>query len=905
MKKMSRGKGFDKFFVVTTMVVVTLLLSSYLYSSLTLNFSQITLENERDTIDDFLTFRPNNNLESEFNYSKINSWGERNGKPAHWYDIVIQDDIAFILRFNLLIYNISDPESPILISKYISPWGRIIKIFVEDNFGYIICQFQGVVILDFSNLSEPEELGKCGSFSENEYDDEIIIDGYYSDGFVYLLTYGQDMFFMAHTYFNNLYVIDVSDSENIYPIGFYTDKYIVAIFAYNNYCYLLISKDRYEYRITILNVNRRNNLKIIAKIDVESFYYLYFYPDDTYSGSYSNSAGYFQIINDYLFIKNRYNQTTVIDISQISKPKIIAKINITDWSNLYIQNNYLYCLTTHYNLEIFNIIDLNNPVLQKEISLEKNSIQLAMTENNLYIIGDYLSIYNLIDPIDPILITKINLQNKYNYNQIIVRNNLVYLINGSRFIDILTISNPLNIDIINQLDLSYISTLNETEEYIRVFYYKEDIFVFSFGTYIMFINCSNTNNPQHICSINTSISIKELSLSNNSMYVVSADRLIIYDINNISNPLLLINRQVIGEIQGIRINSNVALIFSRYRDGFEYKAYFLFYDVINNIEIFSEIQFNDFLISACIEDSILYYTTSNELMIINLTNPTEMRNISLIDNSPYISFSVLSIYTYNSILFILTFNELLMFDITDLCTPKLIGKYSEEIYNHEFHFRYSPRFTDFHLKNNYIYLIHSIYGFIIVGSDRDNDHLADYLENNKYDTSDFNSDSDFDGVLDGYEIYTGLDPLNSSDGSLDQDEDGLNNINEGYYQTNPFSNDTDKDGFLDKEEIDLGTLQNYFDTDHDGLSDGVEVKIFRTDPFKSNTDGDNYDDFQEIAMGRNPKIWDRWKLLFGGIMLPFYCFISCSLPNIIRKIKGKYRASKKQDKKTEYYQPES
>jgi hypothetical protein len=292
-------------------------------------------------------------------------------------------------------------------------------------------------------------------------------------------------------------------------------------------------------------------------------------------------------------------------------------------------------------------------------------------------------------------------------------------------------------------------------------------------------------------------------------------------------------------------------------------------------------------------------------MIINLTNPTEMRNISLIDNSPYISFSVLSIYTYNSILFILTFNELLMFDITDLCTPKLIGKYSEEIYNHEFHFRYSPRFTDFHLKNNYIYLIHSIYGFIIVGSDRDNDHLADYLENNKYDTSDFNSDSDFDGVLDGYEIYTGLDPLNSSDGSLDQDEDGLNNINEGYYQTNPFSNDTDKDGFLDKEEIDLGTLQNYFDTDHDGLSDGVEVKIFRTDPFKSNTDGDNYDDFQEIAMGRNPKIWDRWKLLFGGIMLPFYCFISCSLPNIIRKIKGKYRASKKQDKKTEYYQPES
>lgn len=71
-------------------------------------------------------------------------------------------------------------------------------------------------------------------------------------------------------------------------------------------------------------------------------------------------------------------------------------------------------------------------------------------------------------------------------------------------------------------------------------------------------------------------------------------------------------------------------------------------------------------------------------------------------------------------------------------------------------------------------------------------------------------DSDGDGMLDGWERLYGLNP-NFSDASLDNDSDGLSNMEEYQNHTNPSSPDSDGDG----------------------LTDGAEVHVFGTDPTKA------------------------------------------------------------------------
>jgi hypothetical protein len=69
----------------------------------------------------------------------------------------------------------------------------------------------------------------------------------------------------------------------------------------------------------------------------------------------------------------------------------------------------------------------------------------------------------------------------------------------------------------------------------------------------------------------------------------------------------------------------------------------------------------------------------------------------------------------------------------------------------------------------------------------------------------------------------------------------------------PFPHDKDRDGILDTKEKEMGTSDIDFDTDHDGLADADEVKIWKTDPKKADTDGDGYSDGLEVFGGFNPR----------------------------------------------------
>ncbi len=111
--------------------------------------------------------------------------------------------------------------------------------------------------------------------------------------------------------------------------------------------------------------------------------------------------------------------------------------------------------------------------------------------------------------------------------------------------------------------------------------------------------------------------------------------------------------------------------------------------------------------------------------------------------------------------------------------------------------------------------------------DSDADGLHDLFEE-ALGTDATSSDTDHDGIPDGWEVEHGLNP-SMDDSSDDNDGDGLTNLEEYQQSTNPMDYDTDNDGLADGWEVNHGIDPTDNDTDDDGWSDYEEVE-YGTDP---------------------------------------------------------------------------
>ena len=129
-------------------------------------------------------------------------------------------------------------------------------------------------------------------------------------------------------------------------------------------------------------------------------------------------------------------------------------------------------------------------------------------------------------------------------------------------------------------------------------------------------------------------------------------------------------------------------------------------------------------------------------------------------------------------------------------------------------------------------------------NDTDGDGLSDIVEWNLTLTDPNNDDSDGDTLNDGDENNTHYTNPNNwdTDGDLLSDSAEINE-----YSTNPLDSDTDDDGLNDGEEINNYISDpNNNDTDDDKLIDGIEAIDYGTNPIKNDTDDDQLSDYDEI-----------------------------------------------------------
>ncbi|MHA2251486.1 MAG: hypothetical protein ACXAD7_14075 [Candidatus Kariarchaeaceae archaeon] len=114
-------------------------------------------------------------------------------------------------------------------------------------------------------------------------------------------------------------------------------------------------------------------------------------------------------------------------------------------------------------------------------------------------------------------------------------------------------------------------------------------------------------------------------------------------------------------------------------------------------------------------------------------------------------------------------------------------------------------------------------------------------------TDPLNGDTDYDGLLDGYEGVIHYNNTRTNPTNPDTDGDGLGDMQELLLGSNPHHVDSDNDMVSDGDEYHkYGTSVFLNDTDMDGLTDGQELFWFHTSPFLYDSDGDTLGDAAEI-----------------------------------------------------------
>ncbi len=124
--------------------------------------------------------------------------------PAH--DVVIADNYAYVAHSErephfgggLTVLDISNSLNPFNVSHYCPPCGSVERIAVSGDLVYLKDFDNTFRVIDFSDLSNPLELGACPLFVER------ISDIVHSDSCVYIIS-------NYPTVINDLYIIDVSN----------------------------------------------------------------------------------------------------------------------------------------------------------------------------------------------------------------------------------------------------------------------------------------------------------------------------------------------------------------------------------------------------------------------------------------------------------------------------------------------------------------------------------------------------------------------------------------------------------------------------------------------------------------------------------------------------------------------
>ncbi len=647
-------------------------------------------------------------------------------------------------------------------------------------------------------------------------------------------------------------------------------KLISQSFSYERFYKIIIENDlaylrsAYGPHLTILNCSNLYNPEIINEIlfnDIQDFVI-------------ENKIAY--ITTSYVFYGLQ-----IYNLSDPLNPSRISDYYFEDSIICYriVKNDgYVFCLSPNEALLIFDVSDIQNPLLIVTHDITDFFAELLVKNNFLYLLGyNIFQIWDITNIYQHLVCDTIILVGLTSFS---IHNNIAYIVNerDSEFL-LYNVTNPYNIHLIasyasllpqrylyrsrihiegtiasitfeqasitflNISDYSNVTRISiEFSGYIGGIYLVEDYAILKYDSHgIKILNISDIQNPWVITYLFIEGLYGNLCYENNLIYFYSSftNRLLIFNLTDPTSPKKISHFETSGGIDKLIVRNGLAIL-ERYSDflivnvsdplnpSLLYDS-FTYYYYLRGIVLY-----NNYLVAASGGYPNYYFR------IVNITNPSSPVTITQVNftrrpRSINLNGSYLFVHYYYP-------TEFEIYDLKNITNPVLISQFGLQ-----------PYLYQFIIRDNLLYLLNRDNGLEIREIDAQyNQTLFGVLSPTNYDFWDLAPESAINDdfcflVLDTNVLVVGFD---SDDDTI---ADYLE-INE--YGTDPNDSDSDDDLMSDGYEIDfdldpLNATDALLDYDNDSLTNYDESLIL-TNPWLNDTDADFLTDDLEVFYGTNP-----------------------------------------------------
>ena len=499
--------------------------------------------------------------------------------------IELAGNYAYIADSDLLIVNISNPNSPIIESNY-SIESSITDVFISDTYAYV-ASYSGLKILDITN---PELPILVGNYTAPIYDVSV------NENYAYVFEEFED----------NFSIINISNPTSPSIESFcYFPYSALENFVYGNYSYVAAGDDG----LIIVNISNPMYPEIVGICDA------------------INDASDVSVLGNYAYVADNSNGLLTIDVSNPTKPALISKYQSVYSSGLLsidISGNYAYAADNNYGFVVFDISNPTSPMFAGKYDTLVNLWNVVVSDDYAYTTtgADGFVIVNISNPTYP-KITSSSYSGTSGYNHFTISNDYAYLADGPYYVSIVDISNPFN--------ATYVSSL-ETNGYAYDVTVSGNYAYVADTSGLLIFDVSNPLASKLVGTYETSGTATRVSILNDHAYVIAETgirtrELLVIDITNPGTPVLLGNCDVAKGCSEIAVYKGYVYLDSVYSGLITVDAT----DPTNPFLLHksSSLRVEDVVVS----DGMLYVASpGNGLVIIDISNPKLPSIIGNYDN---------------------------------------------------------------------------------------------------------------------------------------------------------------------------------------------------------------------------------------------------------------------------------
>jgi hypothetical protein len=505
--------------------------------------------------------------------------------------------------------------------EYVSStiWTEVNDIELIDQTAY--CAFaNGLVIIDFSDVNQPVELGRLYLDGETK---SVTVDGNYA--------------YLAGGKFG----LQIVNIEN--PAA----PELVSSFSMGN----AEACDAVKFGDYVLLADRNNGLYIVDVFIPED-------PVEIYQWNQSYLNDLF-VYGNLVFAASPGDGVYIFKLENVNEPELIYQIDVGNGAeNVFVENDLMYFIS--FALGVF-IYDVSDPYLPEYRGYYNSGLHdLCASGNYLYLadVSPYLHIIDVSDPSYPTLIADYPVSG--HAQTLYFNNDTVYIADHWHEIEAVDVSAPSNPSLLGSFDIpqaTYSMVLDGST-------------IYAGGLEI--IDIANIDHPSVSGRLEIPAFFGRIDVEGNYAYVTdSYDGLTIIDVSNIENPEIVANYNTPGITRDVKVKDGYAYVAEH-----ELGVHILDVSDPENPEYLTSFEIPGELAQRLfIRDDNLFIAYENAgLVIVDISDPASPQFVSSFVTSHYCRY----IHVKDDYAYLSSGNTYYVIDISDIQNPSQVSRWGTQ-----------------------------------------------------------------------------------------------------------------------------------------------------------------------------------------------------------------------------------